>query len=161
MCYNRQKEKSDFMHDDIYYMNIAYKEALKALQEDEVPVGAIIVKDNKIIAKAHNKKEHSNIATYHAEILAINKANKKLNTWHLDDCIMYVTLEPCVMCAGAIIQSRIKKVVYGAKSYQDGAIESACKIYDVKGFNHYPETIFLKETENCSKIITDYFKSKR
>ena len=149
------------MYDDNYYMNIAYKEALKALKEDEVPIGAIIVKDNKIIAKAHNKKEHSNMAIYHAEILAINKANKKLKSWHLDNCVMYVTLEPCVMCAGAIIQSRIKKVVYGAKSYQDGAIESACKIYDVKGFNHYPETLFLQDNQKCSKIISDYFKSKR
>ena len=149
------------MHDDLYYMNIAYKEAIKAMEEDEVPVGAIIVKEGKIIARAHNKKEHNNIATHHAEILAINKANKKLNSWHLDDCIMYVTLEPCVMCAGAIIQSRIKKVVYGAKSYQDGAIESAMNLYEVKGFNHYPETLYLNGFENCSKIITDYFKSKR
>ena len=161
MCYNRQKEKSDFMHDDIYYMNIAYKEALKALQEDEVPVGAIIVKDNKIIARAHNLKETLNLSTAHAEILVINKASKKLKTWHLDDCIMYVTLEPCVMCAGAIIQSRIKKVVYGAKSYQDGAIESALNLYDTKGFNHYPETMYYNKNENCSKIITDYFKTKR
>ena len=149
------------MHDDLYYMNEAYKQALKALKEDEVPVGAVIVKDNKIIARAHNKKEHSNMAIYHAEMLAISKANKKLNSWHLDDCVMYVTLEPCVMCAGAIMQSRIKRVVYAAKSYQDGAIESACKIYDVKGFNHYPETHYLKDFEKCSKIITDYFKSKR
>lgn len=149
------------MHDDYYYMNKAFKEALKAVNEDEVPVGAIIVKDNKIIAKAHNKKEHLNLATAHAEILAINKANKKLKSWHLDDCIMYVTLEPCVMCVGAIIQSRIKKIVYGAKSYQDGAIESAVKIFETKGFNHYPETLYLEKANYCSKIITDYFKSKR
>ena len=149
------------MHDDYYYMNIAYKEALKALKEDEVPIGAIIVKDDKIIARAHNKKEHSNISTAHAEILAINKANKKLNSWHLDDCVMYVTLEPCIMCAGAIIQSRIKKIVYGAKSYQDGAIESATKIFEVKGLNHYPETMYLEIASYCSKIITNYFKSKR
>lgn len=149
------------MHDDYYYMNIAYKEALKALKEDEVPIGAIIVKDDKIIARAHNKKEHSNISTAHAEILAINKANKKLNSWHLDDCVMYVTLEPCIMCAGAIIQSRIKKIVYGAKSYQDGAIESATKIFEVKGLNHYPETMYLENASHCSKIISNYFKSKR
>ena len=151
----------DSMHDDYFYMNKAFEEALKALQEDEVPVGAIIVKDGKIIAKAHNKKEHKNSAIAHAEILAINKANNKLNSWHLDDCIMYVTLEPCVMCVGAIIQSRIKKVVYGAKSYQDGAIESAIKIFDTKGFNHYPETLYLEKANCCSKIITHYFKSKR
>ena len=126
-----------------------------------MPVGAVIVKDNKIIARAHNLKETLNLSTAHAEILVINKASKKLKTWHLDDCIMYVTLEPCVMCAGAIIQSRIKKVVYGAKSYQDGAIESALNLYDTKGFNHYPETMYYNKNENCSKIITDYFKTKR
>ena len=149
------------MHTDKYFINQAYKEALKALYIDEVPVGAIIVKDNKIIARAHNLKESLNLSTAHAEILAINKASKKLKTWHLDDCVMYVTLEPCVMCAGAIIQSRIKRVVYGAKSYQDGAIESALKLYDTKGFNHYPETMYYDKNENCSKIITDYFKTKR
>ena len=149
------------MHTDKYFINQAYKEALKTLYIDEVPVGAIIVKDNKIIARAHNLKESLNLSTAHAEIIAINKASKKLKTWHLDDCIMYVTLEPCVMCAGAIIQSRIKKVVYGAKSYQDGAIESALKLYDTKGFNHYPETMYYDKNENCSKIITDYFKTKR
>ena len=149
------------MHTDKYFINQAYKEALKALYIDEVPVGAIIVKDNKIIARAHNLKESLNLSTAHAEIIAINKASKRLKTWHLDDCIMYVTLEPCVMCAGAIIQSRIKKVVYGAKSYQDGAIESALKLYDTKGFNHYPETMYYDKNENCSKIITDYFKTKR
>lgn len=149
------------MHTDKYFMNQAYKEAIKALNIDEVPVGAVIVKDNKIIARAHNLKETLNLSTAHAEILAINKASKKLKTWHLDDCIMYVTLEPCVMCAGAIIQSRIKKVVYGAKSYQDGAIESALNLYDTKGFNHYPETMYYNKNENCSKIITDYFKTKR
>lgn len=149
------------MHTDNFYMKQAHKEALKALKIDEVPVGAIIVKDDKIIARAHNKKEHNNSAIGHAEILAIVKANKVLKSWHLDDCIMYVTLEPCAMCAGAIIQSRIKKVIYGAKSYQDGAIESAFKLYEIKGFNHYPEAMFLKDSEECSKIITDYFKSKR
>lgn len=143
------------------YMEIAYKEALKALKIDEVPVGAIIVKDNKVIAKAYNKKEKLQNPIAHAEILAIQKACRKLKTWHLDDCIMYVTLEPCSMCAGAIIQARIKKVVYGAKSYQDGSIESALKLYETKGFNHYPETMFLTDCSKCSKIITDYFKSKR
>ena len=149
------------MNDDYKYIKLALKEAQKALKIDEVPVGAIIVKDNKIIARAHNKKESSNLATNHAEIIAINKASKKLNTWHLDDCIMYVTLEPCVMCAGALIQSRIKKVVYGAKSYQDGAIESALKLFEIPGFNHYPETYYFDKEEMCSKIISDYFKSKR
>ena len=149
------------MHTDNFYMKQAYKEALKALAVDEVPIGAIVVKDDKIIARAHNLKESLNLPTAHAEILAINKACKKLKTWHLDDCVMYVTLEPCVMCAGAIIQSRIKKIVYGAKSFQDGAIESALNLYEIKGFNHYPETFFYNKLNDCSKIISNYFKTKR
>ena len=149
------------MDKDLKYMNLALKQAIKALSEDEVPVGAIIVKDDKIIAKAYNKKEQKNQPIAHAEILAIQNACKKLNTWHLDDCVMYVTLEPCVMCAGALIQARIKKVIYGAKSYQDGAIESALKLYETKGFNHYPETMYFDKLEECSKIITNYFKTKR
>ena len=149
------------MNETSYFMNLAYKQAQKALKIDEVPVGAVIVKNNKVISAAYNKKEKLQDPTAHAELLAIKKACKKLNSWHLDDCTLYVTLEPCTMCAGAIIQSRIKKVVYGAKSYQDGSIESSLKLYEIKGFNHYPETLFFDGLENCSKIITDYFKSKR
>ena len=149
------------MNEHQKFMKEAYKEALKALKKDEVPVGAIIVKDNKIIDRAHNQKESKNLALNHPELLAIKKASKKLNSWHLDDCIMYVTLEPCSMCAGALIQARINTVIYGAKSYQDGAIESAFKLYEIKGFNHYPKTLFLSEMEECSKIISNYFKTKR
>ena len=145
----------------IFLRNIAYKQAQKALKIDEVPVGAIIVKDGKVIASAYNKKEKLKDPTAHAEILAIRKACKKLKSWHLDGCILYVTLEPCTMCAGAIIQARINKVIYGAKSYQDGSIESAFKLYEIKGFNHYPEALFYDGLDKCSKIITNYFKSKR
>ena len=149
------------MHTDKFFMNCAYKEALKAYNKDEVPIGAVIVLNDKIIARAHNLKENLKNATAHAEILVINKASKKLNNWFLKDCIMYVTLEPCPMCAGAIIQSRIKKVIYGAKSYQDGALESTLKMFEIKGFNHYPVSQYYDENENCSKIISNYFKSKR
>ena len=149
------------MNDDISFMKHALNEAKKALKKDEVPVGAIIVKDNKIIARAHNEKQSKNMAINHAEICVIKKACKKLNSWHLDDCIMYVTLEPCMMCCGALIQSRIKKVIYGAKSYQNGAVESLFKAFDVKGLNHYVETVYFDKLEDCSKIITNYFKTKR
>jgi len=147
--------------EDSYFINEALKQANIALINDEVPVGAIIVLDNKIIARAYNKKETSNLATGHAEILAINKACKKLKTWHLDGATMYVTLEPCMMCVGAIIQSRIKKVVYGAKSFQDGAIESSFKLNEIKGLNHYPITFYYENEPECSKILTSYFKRKR
>ena len=106
------------------YMIEALKEAKKAFELGEVPIGAVIVKDNKIISRAFNKKESSNLATSHAEILAINKACKKLNNWRLLDCTLYVTVEPCLMCCGAIIQSRIKKVVYGTSNEYYGAVES-------------------------------------
>ena len=145
---------------DRVYMDMAYEQAEKSVCL-RAKVGAIIVKDDKVVAKAYNKKEQKNQPIAHAEILAIQKACKKLNTWHLDDCVMYVTLEPCVMCAGALIQARIKKVIYGAKSYQDGAIESALKLYEIKGFNHYPETMYFDKLEECSKIISNYFKTKR
>ena len=144
-----------------YFMKQAIKEANKAYQKLEVPVGAIIVKDGEIIARAHNQKETKTDTTKHAEIIAIQKASKKLNAWRLEDCEMYVTLEPCSMCAGAILQARIAKVYYGAKSYQDGSIESAIKLYETKGFNHYPIAQYCDKLPECSKIISNYFKSKR
>lgn len=148
------------MENDLKFLEIAYKEALKAYQKDEVPVGAILVKDNQIIAKAYNRKEKKQQATRHAEIEIIEKASKKLGNWYLENCILYVTLEPCVMCAGAILQSRIKKIVYGAKDPKGGAIESLLCLYQIKGFNHYPETKYL-ENKKCSKILSNYFKNKR
>ena len=106
------------------FMKEAIKEAKKAYEKEEVPVGAVIVKDGKIIARAHNLKETKIDTTCHAEILAIKKASKKLNSWRLENCEMYVTLEPCSMCAGALIQSRIKKVYIGTMDYKTGACGS-------------------------------------
>lgn len=146
---------------DEKYMLEAIKEAKKAESKDEVPVGAIIVLNDKIIARAHNLKENSRVAINHAEVLAINKANKKLSSWRLIDATMYVTLEPCLMCAGAIIQSRIKKVVYGAKDLKAGAIESIININDIKTINHHIEVTRGILEEQCSSIISNYFKNKR
>ncbi len=152
--------KTSNMHTDEFFMKEAYKQALKAKKEDEVPVGAIIVKDGQIIARAYNKKEKLNLPFAHAEMLAIKKACKRLHSWHLDGCIMYVTLEPCAMCAGTLIHCRMQKVIYACNSYQDGAIFSRLQLFNVKGFNHYPKTQYF-EFPPCSKIISDYFKSKR
>ena len=149
------------MHSSHYFMKAAYKEALLALKDDEVPIGAIIVKDDKIIEKAHNTKQTKNVATRHAEINAIEKACKKLHSWHLDGCSMYVTLEPCMMCVGACIQARIKDIYYGAISNQDGACKTKIDIDKIEGLNHYPNTIYYDGLPECSKIITNYFKSKR
>lgn len=105
------------------YIKLAIKEAIKAYKYGDIPVGCIIIKNNKIISKAYNKKEKNQIATYHAEILAINKACKKLKTWHLDECILISTMEPCEMCTGAIIQSRIKNIIYLVSNENFGNIE--------------------------------------
>lgn len=143
------------------FMKIAIKEAMKAWKKDEVPIGAIIVKDDKIIARAHNLREKKQLSTAHAEILAIEKACKKLNTWRLENCTLYVTLEPCAMCTGATILSRIDHVVYGAKDSKGGCIESCIKMYEQQGFNHYPTYLSGVLEEECSKILSDFFKEKR
>lgn len=143
------------------YMREALKEAKKSYEKDEVPVGAIIVKDGKIIARAHNLKESKKSAIHHAEILAIDKASKKIGAWRLSECEMYVTLEPCPMCAGAIIQSRLKKVYIGTMDYKTGACGSVFNMFEDYTFNHKVEceTGILKE--ECEKILQDFFKYLR
>lgn len=142
-------------------MREALKEAKKAYDKLEVPVGCVIVKDDKIIARAHNMKEIKADTTKHAEILAIQKASKKLEAWRLLDCDMYVTLEPCPMCAGAIINSRIKKVYIGTSDDKTGAVGSVLNLFDDYKFNHNVEveTGILKE--DCERILKDFFKELR
>ncbi len=142
------------------YMNEAYKEAKKAYNEDEVPVGCVIVKDHKVIARAHNLKEKNNDAMGHAEILCIKKASKKLNDWYLKDCEVYVTLEPCVMCVGALISARVKKVYFGARDLKAGALGGLFNLLEQKGLNHYFEYEYIHRDE-CGLILKDYFKEKR
>ena len=144
-----------------YYMKQALKEAEKAYKKLEVPVGAIIVKDGKIIARAYNQKEEKKDTTKHAEILAIQKASKKLQSWRLIDCEMYITLEPCSMCAGAIINSRIKKVYIGTMDEKTGAAGSVFNLFNDYTFNHKVEieTGILKE--DCEIILKKFFKELR
>lgn len=144
-----------------FYMNQAIKEAEKAYKKLEVPVGAIIVKDGKIIARAHNQKETKTDTTKHAEILAIQKASKKLKSWRLIDCEMYVTLEPCSMCAGAIINSRIKKVNIGAMDLKTGAVGSVFNLFEDYTFNHKVETEKGILQEDCENILKKFFKELR
>lgn len=142
-------------------MNEALKEAKKAYKKLEVPVGAVIVKNGEIIARAHNLKETKNDTTKHAEILAIQRASKKLNAWRLEDCEMYVTLEPCTMCAGAIINARIKKLYIGTLDPKTGACGSVLNILEDYKFNHKVEYEIGIAKEKCEKILKDFFKELR
>ena len=144
-----------------YFMKQAIKEAEKAYSKLEVPVGAVIVKDGKIIARAHNQKETKTDTTKHAEITVIQKASKKLGTWRLTDCEMYVTLEPCSMCAGALIQSRIKKVYIGAMDYKTGACGSILNLLEDYPCNHKVEVQTGVMQEECEQIIKNFFKELR
>ena len=148
------------MKDNIYYMKEALKEAKKSLLTGDVPVGCVIVYDDKIIARGHNKREDKQQSLAHAEIVAINKACKKLGSWRLEDCTMSITLEPWVMCSGAIIQSRIPRVIYGAYDYRFGAHKSLINLFDVK-FNHNVEISGGVLENECSIIIKDFFKELR
>ncbi|MBR6252589.1 MAG: tRNA adenosine(34) deaminase TadA [Clostridia bacterium] len=142
-------------------MKEALKQANKAYDKGEVPIGAIVVKDGKIISRAYNKRETEMKATSHAEIIAIEKACKKLNNWRLNDCDLYVTLEPCPMCAGAILNSRIKNLYFGAYDKKSGAIVSNLNMLDYEFCNHrtnYESEIMKIE---CEKIIKDFFKELR
>lgn len=139
--------------DDIYYMNKALEQAKIAYKQNEVPIGCVIVKNNEIISVAYNKKEINNVSTHHAEILAINDACSKLNTWHLEECTLYTTVEPCMMCTGAIIQSRISKVVYGTNNYAFGYLS---KIDNNKII--IKKNILKKE---CLDILSKFFQEQR
>lgn len=142
------------------FMNIAISEAIKALNSNEVPVGAIIVKDRKIIAKAYNMKETLYDPTAHAEILAIREATRHLKNWRLNGCSMYVTLEPCAMCAGAIINARISDLYIGTFDPRAGACGSVMNVVQNQDLNHWVNVNWLYDKE-CSKLLLDFFKAKR
>lgn len=142
------------------YIKLALKQAKKAQLIDEVPIGCVVVKDDKVIARGYNLRETKNNVIKHAEIVAIEKACKKLDSWRLVDCDIYVTLEPCPMCAGAIYQARIKRVIFGASDLKAGALGGNFDMYKEK-LNHYPEVIKNICENECSEIIREYFRNKR
>ncbi len=139
-------------------MDVAYKEARKAFDEGEIPIGAVVVQNGKVIAKAHNVRERTQLATGHAELIAIEKACKKLKSWRLDDCVMYVTVEPCVMCFGAIMNARIPEVYFGASGPTGGA-DKLAKSGAILNWNCKVEK--LENEERCSDILTEFFKNRR
>ena len=146
---------------DEYYMRLALDEAEKAKDLDEVPIGCVIVRNNKIIAKAYNRKTLDNIATYHAEILAIRQASENLGGWRLVDCDLYVTMEPCIMCSGAIVHSRIKKLIIGTKHIKNAYTEKQHEFkIDYYQYNNI-ETTFGVLQDECSNILQEFFRKLR
>lgn len=143
------------------FMEKALQLAEEAEKLDEVPVGCVIVKDETVIATGYNLRETNQQALHHAEIIAIEQACYKLGTWRLEDCDLYVTLEPCLMCAGAITQARIKNVYFGAFDPKGGAYGSKTNFLDIEGLNHYPVVQGGILEQECSSVLTTYFQNKR
>jgi tRNA(adenine34) deaminase len=146
---------------DRQYMRLALAEAQAAANEDEVPIGAIIVHANRVIASAHNQREQLRDPTAHAEMIAITQASVALGDWRLEDCTLYVTLEPCPMCAGAIVLARIARVVYGAADPKAGAVDTLYRLLDDQRLNHRAEITAGVLADECGAILTRYFQQKR
>lgn len=146
---------------DEEFMRLALEEAKIANEIDEVPVGAVVVKDGIVIACGHNMREHTNRCNAHAEMLAILNANEVLDTWNLKGCTLYVTLEPCLMCMGAIVHARLDRIVYGASDPKAGAVESILNVNELTQLNHHPEITTGVLQEECSTILKNFFKKKR
>ncbi|MEI3604465.1 tRNA adenosine(34) deaminase TadA [Pseudogracilibacillus sp. SE30717A] len=146
---------------DKKYMESAISEAHKAKQLGEVPIGAVIVCDDTIIASGHNVREKTQSTLSHAELIAIQQANEVIGSWRLEDCTLYITLEPCPMCAGAIVQSRIKRVVYGANDPKAGCAGTLMNLLQEERFNHQVEVTSGILEEECSALLTDFFRELR
>ena len=149
----------DLMHEDA--MRLALEEARLAFHEDEVPIGAVIVYDDRVIARAHNQREQLHDPTAHAEMIAITQAAEARRSWRLDGCILYVTLEPCPMCAGAILQARIPVVVYGAADPKAGAVRTLYHLLDDSRLNHRCQIVSGVLAEPCGQIISQFFQEQR
>lgn len=146
---------------DEKFMREAIKQAKKAEEIMEVPIGCVIVQDEKIIARAYNRRNKDKSALSHAELLAIQKASKKAGDWRLEDCTLYVTLEPCQMCAGAIVQSRMKRVVIGSMNPKAGCAGSIINLLEMEQFNHQVDVERGVLQEECGTLLTEFFKSLR
>jgi tRNA(adenine34) deaminase len=149
------------MKNDERYMKEALKQARKAYRLGEVPIGCIIVYQDKIIGRGYNKRNAKKTTLAHAELVAIEKASKSMGDWRLEDCIMYVTLEPCQMCAGAIVQARIRKVVIGTMNPKAGCAGSILNLLQMEEFNHQVEMTIGVLEEECTRILQDFFRELR
>ena len=149
------------MNQDEKYMKAAIRQAKKAYALDEVPIGCVIVQDDKIIARGYNRRNTEGNTLAHAELTAIRKASKKTGDWRLEDCTMYVTLEPCQMCAGAIVQSRIPRVVVGCMNPKAGCTGSILNLLDIQAFNHQADLTTGVLEEECSQMMKSFFKELR
>ncbi|WP_280772235.1 tRNA adenosine(34) deaminase TadA [Salipaludibacillus daqingensis] len=147
--------------EDIYYMKKAILEARKAEEIGEVPIGAVIVKGGKVIARGYNQREIHQAATAHAELVTIDEACHNLGSWRLEECTLYVTLEPCPMCAGAIVQSRISRVVYGASDLKAGCCGTLMNLLDEPRFNHQTPVTSGVLAEETGNLLTDFFRKLR
>lgn len=146
---------------DQHYMKLAIEEANKAGAKGEVPIGAVIVHDGKVIASAHNLRETTRNAVTHAELMAIQQACETMDNWRLEDTILYVTLEPCPMCAGAILQSRIPRVVYGARDLKAGCVDSLYRLLNDDRFNHQCDVKENVLADECGQLLTQFFRDLR
>lgn len=146
---------------DMDYMGLALDEAKKAYRIGEVPIGAIVVKDGEVIAAAHNLRETGHDATAHAEVMAIRKACEKIGHWRLTGATLYVTIEPCPMCAGALVMSRVDRLVYGAADYKAGAVESLFNITNHSGLNHRMAVTAGVREEECRALMKEFFRERR
>jgi tRNA(adenine34) deaminase len=144
-----------------WFMQRALELAYQAMQKDEVPVGAIIVHERRIIAAAYNQREQLQDPTAHAEMIAITQAAAEMKSWRLTDCTLYVTLEPCPMCAGAILQARIPRVVYGANDPKAGAVLSLYQLLNDDRLNHRVEVLSGVKADACGRVLTEFFDGKR
>ena len=152
---------SDSVIDHLYFMRLAYNEALKAFKANETPIGCIVVYEDDIIGKAYNMRNSAKNVLRHAEIIAIDQACTFIGDWRLEDCRLYVTVEPCAMCAGAIIQARIGEVVYGADNPKAGCAGSVLNILAEPGFNHQARIVSGVMEEECSSLMSSFFKRFR
>ncbi|MBM4146373.1 MAG: tRNA adenosine(34) deaminase TadA [Nitrospira sp.] len=146
---------------DEYFMRLALEEAEDAFDADEVPVGAVIIQGDAVIARTHNRRESSNDPTGHAELLAIRVASQKLQRWRLSDSTLYVTKEPCIMCAGAMVNARLGRLVYGCRDEKGGAVDSLYKLLSDERLNHQVEVVSGVLVDECAEILKRFFQERR